>query len=300
MFAKKLTKGDTIGILSLAGCVEGDYPYENIEKFFDAHGFKVKFSKNILDKKLYLAGDDDSRVSAFEDFFEDNDVSAILSSRGGYGTLRLLDKIDYDLISQNPKILCGYSDITNLLNVIWAKTGLVTYHGPLAVSDFGADKVCSKTAKFFFDVLQGHMPVEYEANSDFLCLKAGMAKGILLGGNLTTLLSLIGTPYEIDFAGKILLLEDVCEPLYKIDRMLTQLRLCGVFDKVAGVVIAKFSATDVDDCTLKDFLCEFFSQIEVPSFYGFDASHDAPRYTLTIGAKHCLDSKKGKIIFEGQ
>lgn len=297
MFAKKLTKGDTIGILSLAGCVKDEFPYEKIEEFFDRYDYRVKFSAHVTDKKRYLAGDDDTRVRELEAFFEDESISAILSSRGGYGTLRMLDKINYDLIAANRKIFCGYSDITNLLNVFYMKTGLVTYHGPFAVSDFGGDDLYAITVKSFFDILEGHPVDGFVHNDDFACINPGMAKGVLVGGNLATILSLIGTPFEIDFEEKILLLEDVSEPLYKIDRMLTQLRLCGVFDKVRGVIIAKFSGSDVDEDVLKEFLREFFEDIRIPVFYGFDASHVAPRYTLPIGVEYMIDAERGSLRF---
>ena len=297
MFAKKLTKGDTIGILSLAGCVKDEFPYEKIEEFFDRYDYRVKFSAHVTDKKRYLAGDDDTRVRELEAFFEDESISAILSSRGGYGTLRMLDKINYDLIAANRKIFCGYSDITNLLNVFYMKTGLVTYHGPFAVSDFGVDDLYAITVKSFFDILEGHPVGGFVHNDDFVCINPGMARGVLVGGNLATILSLMGTPFEIDFEEKILLLEDVSEPLYKIDRMLTQLRLCGVFDKVRGVVIAKFSGCGVDEDVLKEFLREFFEDIRIPVFYGFDASHVAPRYTLPIGVEYMIDAERGSLRF---
>ena len=297
MFAKKLTKGDTIGILSLAGCVKGEFPYKKIEEFFDRYDYKVKFSSHITDKKFYLAGDDDVRVKELEAFFEDASVNAILSSRGGYGTLRMLDKINYDLVAANPKIFCGYSDITNLLNVFYQKTGLITYHGPFAVSDFGCDDLYAITVKSFFDILESHPVGSFVHNDDFYCINSGLAKGVLIGGNLVTILSLMGTPYELDFQDKILLLEDVSEPLYKIDRMLTQLSLSKVFEKVRGVVIAKFSGCDVDDEILMEFLKEFFVNIKIPVFYGFDASHVSPRYTLPIGTEYIVDSERGILTF---
>lgn len=282
-----LEKGDTIGIISPAGCIKDSTKLQKAVDFLISAGYKVLLAPNILACEDYLAGCDDLRVADLHWAFSTPKIKAILCSRGGYGCARLLDKIDFDLIAQNPKPLFGFSDITVLLNTLPCPV----FHAPMAVSDFGEEKIDEFTAKNFLNILEGSKIEAFEASADFEVVNSGIATGKLAGGNLTSLTSLLGTKYFPDLTGKILLLEDVNEELYKIDRMLTQLRLAGVFDAVAGVIFAGFGETQVSVDFLKQFL-----PTSLPAFKGFYASHAKSKYTLPLGAEYSLDAGKGTLI----
>lgn len=283
-----LKKGDTIGIISPAGCIKDSEKLQKAVDFLTSFGYKVLLAPNVLACEDYLAGSDALRVADLHWVFTNPEIKAVLCSRGGYGCARLLDKIDFELIAQNPKTLFGFSDITTLLNTL----SVPVFHAPMAISDFGDDKVDELTCDSFLNALQGICaPHVFEASPEFDMINSGCAEGKLAGGNLTSLVSLLGTKYFPDLTGKILLLEDVNEELYKIDRMLTQLRLAGIFDAVSGVVFAGFGETQVSVEFLKQFLPP-----ELPAFKGFYASHEKPKYTLPLGAEYCLDAEKGTLM----
>lgn len=281
---KKLNKGDTIGIISPAGAVKEPAMLEIAVKYFENKGYKIKLAPHICDKNNYLAGKDEDRLSDLINFFRDEEIKAIICSRGGYGVFRLLEKIDWSIIKNNPKIFVGYSDITALLNNFVEKSGLVCFHGPLAISDFGTETINPYTEKVFWEVLEGNLssfenPVNYE------CIIKGQTEGVLAGGNLSILCGLLGTPYFPDLKNKILLIEDVGEPLYKIDRMLMQLKLAGVFEQVAGILFAEFSGLEPVD-TIK----ELTKGLNIPVGYGFAASHSTQKATLPLGINYCFNS----------
>lgn len=283
---KPLRKGDTISIISPAGPIKDENALNTAVFYLESKGYKVKVSPNALAKGDYLAGDDDFRLADLHEAFENPEIKAIICSRGGYGCARLLNRIDYELIERNPKIFLGHSDITAFLN----NFPMPTFHAPMAVGDFGVDKVDSITEKSFFEVVEGiKSHYIYEAKSDFNVINPGKSHGKLIGGNLSVLTSLLGTEYAPDFGGKILLLEDLNEPLYKIDRMFTQLKLAGIFEKIAGLVVADFGETEVPIDFLRGFL------LDKPGIYGFYASHSKTKYTLPIGVEYTLDADKGTL-----
>lgn len=283
-----LKKGSTIGILSPAGRIKKPEALARSVKFLNNKGFEVKLSPSVLEQREYLAGSDELRLNDLMNMFEDTNVDAILCSRGGYGCTRLLDKIDFSIVENNPKIFLGHSDITAFLN----NFPIVTFHSPLALGDFGQDEVDEITLKSFIEVCEGvEIPHPYKAMEYFYVVNSGVAKGNLVGGNLSIVCSLMGTPYEINFRNRILLLEDLNEPMYKLDRMLTQLRLAGVFEKVAGVVVANFSGEKVT----KEFLQQFIPA-DKPAIYGFSASHEKEKYTLPMNVEYQLNADKGELI----
>ena len=281
-----LNEGDVIAIISPAGCVKEPLKLEKAICFLQKNGFEVLLAPNVMACSGYMAGDDDLRLADLHWAFSNPDVDAILCSRGGYGCARLLDKIDFDLIAKNPKPLFGYSDVTVLLNNLPCPT----FHAPMAVGDFGVDEVDELTWECFLDMLHIQAPYIFEAIPGGDVINSGIAEGELMGGNPTVLASLLGTKYFPDLTGKILLLEDLNEDAYKIDRMLTQLRLAGVFDKVSGVIFAGFGKVEVSSEFLRRFL-----PAKVPSFMGFYASHEQSKYTLPFGVKYSLDADKGLL-----
>jgi muramoyltetrapeptide carboxypeptidase len=301
---KKLKKGDTIGIISPSGAVKEDKFFQPAIKYFENQGYKVKIAPHAADKKAYLAGSDKNRLSDLMNFFEDDSVNAILCTRGGYGIYRLLSDIDYEKIKANPKIFLGYSDITALLINILSRANLITFHGPLFLSDFGTDKVNKYTEKNFFDILAGNikLPFVYENPIDYRCIKLGETKGELIAGNLAVLAGLLGTPFFPDVAGKILLLEDVGEPLYKIDRMLMQLKLAGIFDKISGLLFGEFTSVvksdspEVNKLDPFDVVCELTSDLKIPVGYGFPVSHGYTKATLPLGVKYNFNSQNCNLV----
>lgn len=276
---EKLNPGDTIGIISPSGAVKENEQFNRAVKYFEEQGYKVKVAPHALDKINYLAGNDADRLEDLIRFFNDPEIKAILCSRGGYGMHRILDKIP-DL---PPKIFVGFSDITALLNNL----NFVTFHGPLVASDFGKDKIDGYTEDIFWKILTGSVEIPYSFPNvyQYHCINPGIAEGELIGGNLSIICGLLGTPYSLDFRGKVLILEDVSEPLYKIDRMLAQLRLAGVFEKVKGILFAEF--TDVNALEL---ITEFCKDLNLPVGYGFPAGHSENKATLPIGVKYMFDA----------
>ena len=303
MLPKRLNKGDTIGIISPAGAVKDENLWESTIKYFENKGYKVKIASHSGDKNAYLAGKDEDRLSDLINFFEDDEIKAIICSRGGYGTYRLLAGIDWEVIRKNPKIFVGYSDITALLNNFVEKSGLVCFHGPLAISDFGKEEINEYTEENFWKILEGkaEIPYSFENPFNYECIIPGKAHGELMGGNLTILCGLLGTPYFPDLQGKILLLEDIEEPLYKIDRMLMQLKLAGIFEKVSGILFGEFTSivesnnSEVNKLTPVDIIKELIGGLNIPVGYGFTASHSEQKATLPLGVKYNFDSQNFKL-----
>jgi muramoyltetrapeptide carboxypeptidase len=285
---KKITplqKGDSICIISPAGPIKDAECLFRAVDYIKSSGFNIVLGDNLFAQQDYLAGSDDIRLDDFHAAFK-SDAKAILCARGGYGCTRLLDKIDYDLIAQNPKIFMGHSDITALLNNLPCPC----FHSPMAIGDFGGE-IDVITQKSFLEVIQGaQITYLYGAKPDFQTINKGVVSAPLLGGNLSVLVSLLGTKYFPACSDKILLIEDLNEEPYKIDRMLTQLRLGSVFDKVCGVVFAGFGKTEVSVEFLRSFL-----PLNLPSFYGFWAAHDKSKYTLPFNALYRLDATWGTL-----
>lgn len=292
---KKLKKGDTIGILAVSGRIK---EYENIEKaktFLREKGYNVVVSDTCKTYHNYMAGkSDEDCLEAFHSFFEDKSIDAILCARGGYGTLRLLNKIDWDVIKNNPKIFAGYSDITILLNMILKNTGLITFHSPMANGDF-ANEVQNVTVENFFKTLSGKTN-NYQAESHNIFYE-GVTDGTLWGGNLASLTSLCGLDF-VPNTDLVLFLEDLNEPIYKIDRMLTQLfNIKEVRENVKGIAIGEFK--DVEDKRKLDELFQnFANELKIPMCDGFKVTHNKIKDTLPVGADVILDSNNGRIIIK--
>ncbi len=303
-----LKTGDTIGIIALSG----DCDREKIERAkanIEALGFKTKLSKNIFDKKRYLAGYDEDKTEELHKFFKDEEIKLILCARGGYGAIRLINKIDYNIINANPKPICGFSDVTALLLMIWKRTGIITYHSPMAQSDFynpspltplpqGArgtsdaasrrstcgrgiegEGARSKTIKSFFEAVNNKR-AEYKITKTYY---KGEAKGILFGGNLSTVVSLCGQDFlpESDF---IFFAEDLNEPVYKIDRMFQQLINIDDFrSKCKGIIIGDFLDVD-NEVWLEEYFTELASRLQIPVVKIDGLTHADNKITLPIGA----------------
>ena len=280
----------TIGIVALSGGVKEDKINNAVENL-KALGYRVKLSENIFDKNRYLAGSDEIKIAELYKFFKDSDVDIILNARGGYGAIRLINQIDYEIIKSNPKPFIGFSDITALLLMIHKRTGMVTYHGPMACSDFGdltpPPLLKGEGMMFSLDYLLKALDggrLEFEGKKIY---KRGEAQGIIWGGNLATVVSLCGLDFipEEDF---VFFAEDLNEPVYKIDRMFQQLINIQDFrGKCKGFVLGDF--LDVDN---KDWLDEYFyelaGKLNIPVVGGFKITHSKDKVTIPIGRKCSL------------
>lgn len=293
MLAKKLRFGDTIGVISPASGDESEKITSKIE-LLKSLGFNVKIGKHVYDKYGYLAGKDIDRAFDINSAFQDPSINAIMCYRGGYGTMRMIPYINFNLLKSNPKIFIGYSDITTLLNHIYRKNKLITFHGPMASSDLK-----DETLKSFLDTLMnGDKPFSI-INPNNTPLKSYGSKsvsGIIVGGNLSLICATIGTPYEINFRDKILFIEEVDEAPYAIDRMLCQLTLSNKLQQCAGFILGQFKDCSSDkELSLEQVLDHYIFALNKPVIYNFMSGHDIPKLTLPIGAKAALDMS-GHII----
>jgi muramoyltetrapeptide carboxypeptidase len=272
-------------------------------------GFHVKPAAHLFDRAGYLAGDDRTRLADLHDLFADDTVDAIFCVRGGYGSSRLLPLLDYDLIQAHPKVLLGYSDLTALLLGIYQKTGLVTFHGPIAGQAY-SPYTLAEFKKVLFNpqpplALAAPPPFERregqaERANRLTTLVPGRVQGRLLGGNLSLVSHLVGTPYLPDLAGAILFLEDVGEAVYSIDRMLTQLWLSGDLQKVAGIVFGKFTeprpAEWAQNRLQEEVLAERVQALGIPAVMGLMIGHVDDQATLPLGCLAELDAGAGTLV----
>lgn len=302
----RLKSGATIGLVAPASPVP-ENRWQNTIENLEGMGFKLVYDeKQILSKYGYLAGKDEARAKDVNRMFEDKNIDGIWCVRGGYGTARILPMLDYKMIKKNPKILIGYSDITALLSGIFLKTGLVGFHGPVGASNF-----TDYTKKHALNLLmqpQDRYLIEYakdnldKAGKEYqpFEIKAGKAVGRLVGGNLTLISSLMGTPYELDFKNKIVFLEDIGEKPYRLDRMVTQLLLAGKLQQAAGVILGVFNGCEKgandNSLSLKEMIIDRFEGLNIPVIYGLSFGHIGNNFTLPMGLKAEMNTDKKTLM----
>lgn len=287
----RLKPGDTIGIVAPAG------PFDS-EKFMkgktvlESMGFQTFFDEGIFQKHGFLAGTDIQRTDQLNRLFADPTVQAIACARGGYGSIRILSFLDFETIKKHPKIFLGFSDISALLSVLYEQCGLVTFHGPVVTT---LAKATEKTIMAMKTALTSDASLELTPE-DGKVIKPGVCSGLVAGGNLTTLCHLVGTPYAPNFKGKILLLEDVGEMPYRIDRMLTQMKLAGCFNGIAGLILGVF-----EECGHLNEIVEIFNNIfenaNIPILAGFGMGHGEHNLTIPMGLGATLDTDKNRLLF---
>jgi len=227
----KLKTGDVVGIIAPASAPVDPTKLENGIRYIESNGYRIELGKNVNKIEGYLAGTDQERADDLNSMFKNKYVKAIFCLRGGYGASRILDKINYKLIRANPKILVGYSEITALQMAIMQKAGLVTFAGPMVATDFG-NGITSYTEEFFWRIISSNKKIgrlKYPDNEKLVSITRGGSSGRIIGGNLSVLAALIGTEYFPDLKSRILMIEEVDELPYKVDRFLNQLRLLKVF-----------------------------------------------------------------------
>jgi muramoyltetrapeptide carboxypeptidase len=301
MQVNKLHDGDTIGIICPS--FKGDMTSSRIAKLEEElHklGFKVKYGASCYDAHGYLAGTDENRIKDLEAMFLDHEVKAIMCLKGGYGASRIVDKINYDVIKNNPKLFMGFSDITVLLNAFYQKAGLPCIHGLVGIF-LGHPRIDEDSLNDFCLLLKENTKDRILKNphNDAITIHEGQAIGPLVGGNLSLITNLIGTPYDIDFKDRIVFIEEVDEDPYRIDRMFSQLRLSGKLQDAKGFVFGHFT-----DCVSKDkphsqtyddLIDEYFRDLPIPMMKNFNCGHDFPFINLPIGLKAKLDTKQKEI-----
>ena len=302
-----LKKGDTIGIVSPAGAIFESEPYEIAKESFEAMGLKVQFGEFTKSRYGHLAGKDEERANELNSMFKNEKIKAIIALRGGSGSARILDKLDYQAIKQNPKIFVGYSDITALHLAIYKKTGLVTFHGPVAVSDWN-----SFSFNYFNQIIFEKKAILYKNPEDkngeltqtsnrIRTITPGKVKGELLGGNLSVLTSIMGTPYFPDnWQGKIVYIEEVGEKIYAVDRMLSQLKLGGILKEISGFVFGKCTSCEpggngYGSLTLEEVVDHYIKPLGIPAYTGAMIGHISDNITIPNGIEAELNADAGTI-----
>ncbi len=303
---KRLTQGDTIALIAPASGVEPE-EFEKALQNLGNLGFKTKVGKNARARKGFLAGTDQERLEDLHQAFADKEVKAVWCVRGGYGASRLLPDLNFDLIKKNPKILIGYSDITALHTAIHQNTGLVTFHGPTGAATFS-----DYAKKHIINTLTNpSAPYKIELSPDNAAKESnlfktetitpGKCRGGLIGGNLSLLSALTGTPFGLrNLKGKILFIEDVGEQPYRIDRMLTQLRQAVDLRQIAGIALGVF-----EDCnpksagsqSLLEVLKDRLGDLKIPVIYGLSFGHIRDQFTLPVGIEAELDTENAVMTF---
>lgn len=287
----KLNRGDTVALMAPAGAIFNDDTTPKATAALEAMGFRVKVGETAAKKFGYLAGDDQFRAKEFMKFIADKEVKAIVALRGGWGCARMLQYVDLTLIPDNPKVICGFSDITTLLLAITKQTGLVTFHGPVGNSTWEG-----MTTENFLDVVQARRQSIVMKNPETKMIRGGVGTGRLYGGNLSIVCSLIGTAYLPDFTKSILFLEETEEEPYRVDRLLQQLSMAGILDKLSGVVFgtcAKCEAEEPDKSFTLDEVLDFhFKNRNYPVIKGFAIGHIKDKFTLPLGVVAELNADK--------
>lgn len=298
---KALKKGDTIGIINISSYVKDDTKVNTVVSNLENMGFNVKAGQTCYERYGYLAGTDEMRVHDLNMMFSDSKVDAIICLRGGFGSIRILDKIDYEMIKKNPKIFIGYSDVTAAHIAIGQKTGLVTFHGPMLIGEF-ENGLHELTYKYAFLVLTGKDYVEYQnpLDNEIKCLVKGEVHAPIIGGNLSVMVSTLGTEFEIDTTGKILFIEEIGEEMYRIDTMLSQLRLAKKLDKCVGIILGQFTncKENEEEFSLNELLNQFFVPLNKPTIMNFQAGHTTPNFSIALGAEAYLNATEKKLVIE--
>lgn len=293
LLAPPLKKGGTIGLVSPAGPVKDRQALSTGIRILKELGFSVKFGPEVEEAGDYLAADDRTRAELFNRMWASQETDAIMAVRGGYGSLRMAAGIDLESIARRPKPFVGFSDITLLHTLINRKTRLVTLHGPVLTS---LTLLSEDDIRHFGAMLSGHFPATIRPDACEI-LRGKEAAGRLVGGNLATLVSLLGTPYEPDWRQCIVFLEDVGEAPYRIDRMLTQLRLAGKLAGIQGLLLGSFTDCGNEELVWQRTL-ELTADLDIAVWANFPAGHGRRNLTLPLGLPIRLLPDQGAIAFE--
>ncbi len=302
---KRLQPGDRVALVSPSGATATRFEVQLVKESMEALGFQVKMGTHLFDRYGYLGGRDEDRAADLMAQFADSSVAGIVAVRGGWGCARILPLLDYELIRRNPKVLIGYSDITALLLALHARTRLITFHGPI-----GLDPWNSFTVRYFRKIIMDGEAVTMEnpaevgdhltqVDNRVQTIVPGKASGILLGGCLSIISALLGTEYVPAWKGSILFVEDVNEEIYRVDRMLTHLRLAGVLAQIQAFIFGRCTDCNPGEgygsLTLEQVLDDHIKPLGVPAWYGAMIGHIPMKFTIPIGGEAEVDAEKGTI-----
>lgn len=317
----KLQKGDTIGIVALSNAITDFKEMFKGIMYLHRLGFNIKVAHNVYENEYYFAGSAEERARQLEQFFADPEIKAIMPVRGGYGAIHVLDLIDYDIIKKNPKIFIGYSDLTSLEWALYKHANLATFHGPMVIS-FTKEEDPRETAESMLSILcedrqeiakgfhilypncmpqssEDHHVSQSTEKTELLEPIPDAVEGILVGGNLATFISIMGTSYEIDLNGKILFIEEVNERVMSVDRMLMQMKLASKFDGVKAIVFGYMTSIgqrDPSEHTVYPMIKETLQSLNIPIITGIPSGHSTPMHTLPMGAKVRIDFHEQTIV----
>ncbi|MBI2620197.1 MAG: LD-carboxypeptidase [Ignavibacteriales bacterium] len=288
----RLRKGDVIGLVSPASAPSSPDKIEKSTQYLEHLGYRVKIGKHVMDEVGYLAGRDEDRTSDLNEMFRDRSVRAIIAVRGGYGTPRILRRIDFQAVKRDPKIIVGYSDLTSLQLALFRKTGLITFSGPMAGVEMWND-IDPYTEEHFWKVITSTTKIGLLENPPDVPLRShgrGKGSGRLMGGNLSCLMSNHGTPYAADYRKAVLVVEDVDEAPHRVDRMFAQLRNAGVFKTITALLLGCFTDCHPPDpskphLTIDQVLAEVIESSPVPVLSNLQYGHIPRKLTLPIGSR---------------
>lgn len=300
-----LKKGDVIGIIAPASPPSVSEKITKGAEYLERLGYLVKLGKNVNKVYGYLAGTDQERADDIHEMFADKSVKAIIAVRGGYGTPRLLPLLNYALIKRNPKILVGYSDLTGMQLAIFKKTGLVTFAGPMAGVEMWKE-IDPFTEEHFWGMVTSKKKHGVMHNPDGKIMNAfnpGTASGRLLGGNLSLITSLAGSPYIPSFKNSLLFIEEIEEECYRFDRMMNQLRITNILKDAKGIIIGELTNVKASDTTkpyltVDQILNDYLKPLKKPVITGLVHGHVPKKLTMPIGIRGTLNTTHGMLVFD--
>ncbi|MEW6673439.1 MAG: LD-carboxypeptidase [Thermodesulfobacteriota bacterium] len=287
----RLKPGDKIGVVAPASPFDRKAFRQGIMAL-EQMGFAVHVPMGVFEKKRYLAGTDDERAGRINSLFRDKTVRGIICARGGYGSLRLLSLLDYKTIRKNPKVFVGFSDVTALLTAFYTRCGLVGFHGPMVTTLATATRAARKA---LYGAVASAGKLQLTSRRGVI-IRAGRASGTVVGGNLTTVSHLLGTPFAPVLKKHVLILEEINEAPYRLDRMLTQMKLAGCFNGLAGLVLGTFKNCG-NRKDVYEIAADIFRDGDFPILAGFSFGHVRGNPTVPIGVKATLDTDANLLSF---
>lgn len=299
---KALEIGDTIGVVAPASPTTKEKVDRSYNRLIEM-GFKVKMGKSCYENYGYLSGIDSIRAEDLNQMFRNQEVNGIICLRGGYGTPRVLELLDYELIRNNPKVFIGYSDISALHIAISKFSNLVTFHGPMVASNMIGDFSQFSEESLYSFILKDKFKnsINNPLGEEIVTINGGVVESSIIGGNLSLIADTLGTPYEIDVKNKILFIEEVGEEPYQIDRMLTQLRLSGKLKEAKGIILGDFNqcvakeSKDRGSLSLEQIIEDIIKPLGIPTIANLKSGHCEPMITIPFGVKARLDADNKEL-----